>query len=392
MSGVAVLSFLPCFTCLFWLVLTILLHKRIRSQVVFLLLLLFIGLSTMANAGLDYVSSQGYALVFYFIDQFFTSAVIPLSLIYIERIKTTGKRNVLMLNWMIIPVTLLFVELALFGTCGKEDFSACIFNQTRDVYSGTTDLMHKYIRICSVYVYTGILALGTLFIAIRTALSRDKKLYATKSVLITLLASVFTVTAIWTNLFNADYSFFRVIWSVLLTVIIFILSYQNSGLSDYIPNAYSIIRDYISTDVPVIDTPQKNDQEETAQASNTDIQAPVARQELTEEDFLRVKFEKLIINNKYYLKPGITIADVASELGTNRTYISRLVNNVYDMGFKDYINTLRISYAQKYLRENKNVKQSEIATVCGFPNASTFNNSFKKKTGVTPKIWVATNS
>lgn len=391
MSGVAALSLLPCFTCLFWLVLTILLHKRIRSQIVFLFLLLSIGLSTMANTGLDYVSSLNYAIVFHFIDQFFTLAIIPLSLIYIEHKKAKGKRYLLMLNWMIIPVTLLFVELALYWICGKEFYSACLFNQAY-VYSGPADQMHTYILICSVYVYTGILTLGTLFLAVRTALSRNKRQHFTRSVLLTLLASVFTVTAICTYLFNSDSSFIRVIWSALLSVIIFILSYQESGLSDYIPNAYSIIRDYISTDVPVIDTPQENNREKTTITNNTDIQAPVAKQELTEEDFLRIKFEKLIINNKYYLNPGITIANVASELGTNRTYISRLVNKVYDMSFIDYITTLRISYAQKYLRENKNAKQSEIAKACGFPNASSFNNSFKKKTGVTPKIWVATNS
>ena len=79
-------------------------------------------------------------------------------------------------------------------------------------------------------------------------------------------------------------------------------------------------------------------------------------------------------------------------LETNRTYVSRLVNNTYNMSFSDYINTLRIDYAEQYLMHNRDAKQSDIATACGFPNASAFNNVFKKITGVTPKIWLATRS
>ena len=55
-------------------------------------------------------------------------------------------------------------------------------------------------------------------------------------------------------------------------------------------------------------------------------------------------------------------------------------------------NTLRIDYAEQYLIHNKGAKQTDIAAACGFPNASSFNNIFKKITGVTPKIWLATRS
>ena len=57
------------------------------------------------------------------------------------------------------------------------------------------------------------------------------------------------------------------------------------------------------------------------------------------------------------------------------------------MSFQNYINMLRISYAEKYLMSHDRVTQNEIAMECGFSGASSFNSAFSKKNGVTPKIW-----
>ena len=99
-----------------------------------------------------------------------------------------------------------------------------------------------------------------------------------------------------------------------------------------------------------------------------------------------------MMDKKVFLQPKLSLDDVAEELHSNKTYVSKMVNNTYNMSFSDYINTLRIDYAEQYLLHNRNAKQSDIAAACGFPDASAFNNVFKKITGVTPKIWLATKS
>ena len=106
-----------------------------------------------------------------------------------------------------------------------------------------------------------------------------------------------------------------------------------------------------------------------------------------DEDPLRNRFEELMKNELLFLRQGLKVTDVASMLKTNRTYISKLVNNTYHMSFSDFINTLRIDYAEQYLLHNRGAKQDEIAKSCGFPNASSFNSVFRKITGVTPKTW-----
>ncbi len=109
-----------------------------------------------------------------------------------------------------------------------------------------------------------------------------------------------------------------------------------------------------------------------------------------DDDSLLSRFEALMLHEQAFLEPGLTLNSVAERLHSNKTYISRLVNNSYNLAFPDFINTLRIDYAEQYIISHRGAKQLEIATACGFTSASSFNNIFKKITGMTPKIWLAT--
>ena len=108
-----------------------------------------------------------------------------------------------------------------------------------------------------------------------------------------------------------------------------------------------------------------------------------------EEDELFKRFQHLMVEEKIFLQPKLTLNDVADMLESNTTYISKMVNNAYNLGFPELVNTLRIDYAEQYILTHKGAKQDEIATRCGFLSASSFNTIFKRITGVTPKIWVA---
>lgn len=110
-----------------------------------------------------------------------------------------------------------------------------------------------------------------------------------------------------------------------------------------------------------------------------------------DSDSLSARFEHLMFKDQIFLTPGLTIIDVAEKLKSNKTYISRLVNSNYGMTFPDFVNSLRIDYAEQYILHNTNAKQKDIAEACGFPSASALNNTFKKVTGLTPKIWLASN-
>lgn len=99
------------------------------------------------------------------------------------------------------------------------------------------------------------------------------------------------------------------------------------------------------------------------------------------------KFEKFMIEEKMFLNRDISIASVAESLEVSRDELADYVESTYGMTFVNYLNMLRIDYAEQYILNNEGVTQREIANACGFGGASSFNTAFSKITGVTPKIW-----
>jgi len=105
------------------------------------------------------------------------------------------------------------------------------------------------------------------------------------------------------------------------------------------------------------------------------------------DSVLDSKFEKYLIDEKMFLNRDISIASVAKSLGVSRDELADYVESTYGMTFINYLNMLRIDYAEQYILNNEGATQKEIANACGFGGASSFNTAFSKITGVTPKIW-----
>ena len=80
---------------------------------------------------------------------------------------------------------------------------------------------------------------------------------------------------------------------------------------------------------------------------------------------------------------NLTLGLLESELHISKYYISHIMSSKLHIGFNDYINSLRVSNACKYLlRTDKSV--TEISEIVGFNTLRTFNRAFLKQMGVTP--------
>lgn len=110
-----------------------------------------------------------------------------------------------------------------------------------------------------------------------------------------------------------------------------------------------------------------------------------------EHDQLVARFQHIMQVKRLFLQPGLTLSDVADELDTNKTYVSKMVNKTYNLGFPELLNIMRVDYACEYIRRHPEASQEEIARACGFLSASSFNSTFKRITGFTPKVWAARN-
>ena len=104
---------------------------------------------------------------------------------------------------------------------------------------------------------------------------------------------------------------------------------------------------------------------------------------------LFLEIQQLMENEKFYLKPGITVSDISTAMTSNDKYISLSINKFARMNFNQYINTLRIQEAKILLLEtNHESTVQKVAKACGFGNSSSFIRTFKQVTGLTPAFYV----
>ncbi|WP_143883100.1 helix-turn-helix domain-containing protein [Chryseobacterium binzhouense] len=95
--------------------------------------------------------------------------------------------------------------------------------------------------------------------------------------------------------------------------------------------------------------------------------------------------------SKGFLQKNITIDALAKDLGTNRDYLSKSINELKEKNFSKYLNELRINYIIKELQDNKKLRKftiSAIADQAGFNNSESFSNAFKKITGTLPSYYI----
>lgn len=79
----------------------------------------------------------------------------------------------------------------------------------------------------------------------------------------------------------------------------------------------------------------------------------------------------------------IQLQTVSEALHISKYYISRLFSQKLNMGFSDYIGTLRVSEACRLLT-SENMSITEVAFAVGFNSTRSFNRLFLKYTGMTP--------
>jgi AraC-like DNA-binding protein len=101
------------------------------------------------------------------------------------------------------------------------------------------------------------------------------------------------------------------------------------------------------------------------------------------------RINALMEKEQLFRRKDLRISDVATELGTNSTYISASLNSQLGVSFPNYLARYRVDYARDLMRRNPDMRLSDVAEESGFANESSFFRSFKKLTGLTPSEWKA---
>lgn len=97
-------------------------------------------------------------------------------------------------------------------------------------------------------------------------------------------------------------------------------------------------------------------------------------------------------SEKKYCREGLTIKEVAMEMGTNHNYLSQYINNNLDTTFQIWLNTLRIEESKILLTSKERMSIEEIGIKVGIPQNYNFSRWFKLLTGMTPFQWRRSHS
>ena len=103
------------------------------------------------------------------------------------------------------------------------------------------------------------------------------------------------------------------------------------------------------------------------------------------------KIEAMLKNEKAYEDAELSLTQVAKQLKTNPSIISKVINQGFQVNFNDFVNNYRIEAVKEKLKSGEQKTQTllGIAYDCGFNSKATFNRAFKKATGASPKEWMS---
>ena len=113
--------------------------------------------------------------------------------------------------------------------------------------------------------------------------------------------------------------------------------------------------------------------------------APESEEQLRQN--LMDQISTLIEEKELYRRKDIRITDLATELATNKTYVSLLLNNMSGESFTSMIQRYRVRYAQRLMKEHPDMLLEDVASESGFSSYITFYRNFKTITGKTPQEW-----
>ena len=96
---------------------------------------------------------------------------------------------------------------------------------------------------------------------------------------------------------------------------------------------------------------------------------------------------RLFEEEKPYLTPRVNVMEVARKIGTNKTYVSALLNKYMNQNFNQFVNAYRVREAQDYVKKHGRIALPSLCRTVGFHSMASFTVAFRLNTGMTPGEW-----
>lgn len=106
---------------------------------------------------------------------------------------------------------------------------------------------------------------------------------------------------------------------------------------------------------------------------------------LRDSSELLEKITNEFIYNKLHLNSELTILDLCRTIGSNRTYISTVINQSFNLNFCSFVNSYRIEELRYILHAHPEYTNEELAELCGFGSVNSMKRALMSRSGETLK-------
>ncbi len=196
-----------------------------------------------------------------------------------------------------------------------------------------------------------------------------------------------TIANYYSNIEGRTLNWIRDINIVILFVSVASICFVFIGRSYFTRNEISLlIPSFIFSSVLFVIGFKGNQQTEILENQLEEKDLDIEFEEINTEDKLKTNLIDLFEKSKIYIHPDLQITTVSESIGTNHTYISRIINEEFDMNFNEFVNKYRINEAKQLLccKSHSAYTMVYIAEKSGFGSVASFSRVFKEFEGVTP--------
>lgn len=377
---------LPLVISLCWIFLF--LFSRHKERKLFMILTLMFTTSFLTFFGYAILLYQAIELFTYYQYVFIISAlsIYPLLYTYIELLTGTSREQKIIMYRLSPGIFLTMVTLLIALFIGRDEMKAYLHQFFLQQNEGYDFSFAGSLRIILYYVNHTVFYLQTVvytYLTIRRILifrkriiwikagNRDKKLYFLH--IFNLVILLILITGLLVFISNINHYNLPdeqlIIISIILSIMLLIVG------------IYGIRMFFSSKDFPmdILYLPINNKYIPMNKAQDII--------ELHKKEMLKKRILDLLEKKEIYKDPELRINDISKMLHTNRTYVSKTVNQTIGCNFSDFINSYRVEHTKKLLLENKLETMSlvEIAEKSGFSNMNSFYRAFRRAEGISPK-------
>jgi len=365
----------PVFVCLFWVIILADNPKSHSAPRSFFAKFMFLPLIIYFSHFLFHAPFPNIFAYFFNILNTYTSLfVFPAYYVYFRLLTVDEKFSWKIHGKFFIPaiiVATIYTVAVLIAP--RMEYKTWLYNQNAYIASYYVQFLKTTATLVKItYLIQVIVVLTSNFLLIRKYKDRAEQFYsdildgkynyAKRLNVSFLLISIpaFITTALGRYILTkGEYSIF--IWWPVFAVMLFIIGYLGFKLKPINPTFE------VSTNVD--EQPQLSDITSGAQ------------------QMILNKLEVEFIQNKAYLNNQLNITDIAKAIGTNRTYISLIIKQVYNQNFCSFVNGYRIEELKRVYNSNPEYTNEVLAQCCGFGSVNSMKRAVYSKTGMSTTEW-----